>query len=418
MRAVIVGAGIGGLVAALRLHRVGIACTVYEQSESVRPLGVGLNLLPHAVAELAEIGLLPALDAVALRTAELVYSHRLGQEILRRPCGMGAGFAVPQFSIHRGRLLSVLLHAVQERLGPDNVRTGRRLVGYNQDTDAVVARFDDRRGTSTETATADILIGADGIHSTTRSTLQPTEGPPRWNGVTMWRGATDWHAFDTGRSVIIAGGTVAKLVVYPIAAGTRPNHLLTNWALCIKTGRDADPAPARQDWSRCADPAAVARHLARFRLPYLDHVGLVRSTRECFEFPMCDRDPLPHWSRGRVTLLGDAAHPMYPMGSNGAGQAILDASSLADALAQHTDPVRALVAYENRRLPPTRDVVLRNRAGGPESVIDEVERRAPYGFTRLTDVIDPAELQDRVDAYAHASGADREQLDRQSARSE
>jgi len=140
--------------------------------------------------------------------------------------------------------------------------------------------------------------------------------------------------------VIIAGGTVAKLVVYPIAEGTRPNHLLTNWALCIKTGRDADPAPARQDWSRRADPAAVARHLARFRLPYLDHVGLVRSTRECFEFPMCDRDPLPHWSRGRVTLLGDAAHPMYPMGSNGAGQAILDASSLADALGRHADPVR------------------------------------------------------------------------------
>jgi 5-methylphenazine-1-carboxylate 1-monooxygenase len=161
----------------------------------------------------------------------------------------------------------------------------------------------------------------------------------------------------------------------------------------------------RQDWSRRADPAALDRHLGTFQLPHLDHVGLVKSTRECFEFPMCDRDPLPFWSRGRVTLLGDAAHPMYPMGSNGAGQAILDATCLAEELARHADPARALAAYQERRLPAANAVVLSNRAGGPERVIDEVERRAPGGFSRLTDVLDIADVEAIVSTYARASGS-------------
>jgi hypothetical protein len=204
--------------------------------------------------------------------------------------------------------------------------------------------------------------------------------------------------------MIIAGGTAAKLVVYPIASGSAPGTTLTNWAICIRTGRPGDPPPSRQDWARPADRAELAAYAQRFKTPHLDHIGLVTATAEAFEFPMYDRNPLPYWSVGRVTLLGDAAHPMYPMGSNGAGQAILDATSLSTQLARHAEPAQALLAYQDERLPATSEVVLRDRMGGPEGVIDEVERRAPDGFTSLTDVIDPAELQAVVRCRSTAPG--------------
>jgi 2-polyprenyl-6-methoxyphenol hydroxylase-like FAD-dependent oxidoreductase len=408
MKIVVVGAGIGGLTTALQLHRAGIACEVYEQSERIRELGVGINALPHAVKVLAGLDLLDALDEIAVRTNELTYAHRLGSAIVRRPCGLDAGFTLPQLSLHRGRLQGVLLRAVRERLGADAVRTGHRLVGFSQDGSSVRARFAGEVGT----ATGDVLVAADGIHSTVRSLLFPDEGPPRWNGVQMWRGATEWPEFRGGRSMIVAGGTAAKLVLYPIGPGTRPGTALTNWAVCIMTGRDGDPPPGRQDWSRPADRAELRRYVDRFRVPDVDHIALIEATAECFEFPMCDRDPLPQWTHGRVTMLGDAAHPMYPMGSNGAGQAVLDAESLARHLLEQPDPDQALRAYQEERLPATSEVVLRNRVGGPESVIDEVERRAPDGFDRLDDVIDAAELDAVLTGYAAASGASREQVNR------
>ncbi|MFI0372772.1 flavin-dependent oxidoreductase [Actinomadura sp. 1N219] len=416
MKVVIVGAGIGGLITALRLHRAGIGCEIYEQSEQIRELGVGVNTLPNAVRELAGVGLLDRLEDEGIQARELIYAHRLGQEITRRPCGRYAGFDYPQLSVHRGRLQGVLLRAVRERLGPGAVRTGHRLTAFEQDAEGVRAHFTDRAGDPRASADGDVLVAADGIHSTVRSILFPDEGPPRWNGVMMWRGATDWPEFGTGGSVVIAGGTDAKLVVYPIAPGERPGTRLTNWAICLRTGRPGDPPPQRQDWSRRADPSLLGRHAARFRTPLVDHAGLVTSTRDCYELPMCDRDPLPHWTRGRVTLLGDAAHPMYPMGSNGAGQAIMDAVSLSEHLARHAaDPAEALRAYQDERLPITAEVVLRNRKGGPENVIDEVERRAPGGFTRLEDVIDPAALEAVVTGYAQVSGSSREQVNRPAA---
>ena len=399
MRVIIVGAGIGGLVTALRLHRQGIDCTVYEQSEPIRELGVGINLLPYAVKELAELALLDRLDEAGIRTQDLCYAHRLGPQIMRRRCGLSAGFAVPQFSIHRGKLQALLLQSVRERLGATAVQAGHRLIGFEQDAAGVHPRFVDRCGNVVASPRGDVLVGADGIHSTVRSILFPNEGPPHWNGITMWRGATEWPQFGSGSSMIIAGGVGAKLVVYPIAQGSSPRTRLTNWAICVLTGRADDPPPSRQDWCRSADSADLQRHVTHFRVPLLDHAALVMATPESFEFPMCDRDPLPYWTRGRVTLLGDAAHPMYPMGSSGAGQAILDATALADHLARHPDPRDALQGYELERLPATSAIVVSNRAGGPERVIDEVERRAPAGFSRLEDVIAPAALEAIVSSY-------------------
>ncbi|MEH2471326.1 2-polyprenyl-6-methoxyphenol hydroxylase-like FAD-dependent oxidoreductase [Nitrobacteraceae bacterium AZCC 2161] len=404
MKAIIVGGGIGGLTTALMLRARGIGCELYEQSETIRELGVGINTLPHAIRELAGLGLLDRLDAIAIRTDELHYLNRHGQEVWRESRGVNAGHDVPQFSIHRGRLQSVIHKAVEERLGVDAIHTGRRLGAFTQDEGGVTAHFFDRSGAHVETARGDILIGADGIHSKVRSTLFPEEGPPCWNGLMLWRGARDWPMFLTGNSMIVAGGLNAKVVVYPIAEGSSPSSRLTNWAVLVKVGDANQPPPRREDWSRPGKREDLMPHVARFSVPHVDVPALITATPEFYEYPTCDRDPLPYWSSGRVTLLGDAAHPMYPVGSNGASQAILDARALADALAYAEHPRHALVAYEKKRLPMTAEIVRSNRRGGPEGVIDAVEQLAPDGFDNVDHVLGYAQREAIVRGYASKAG--------------
>ncbi len=405
MTVIIAGAGIGGLTTALMLHAHGRKAVVYEQASEVRELGVGINTLPHAVAELSVLGLLPALDAVAIRTKELIYLNRLGQEVWREPRGLDAGHSEPQFSIHRGRLQKVLHAAVIERLGPGSVRTGRRLAGFMQDEGGVTAHFVDAHdGLASETVRAEVLIAADGIHSVVRRHFYPAEGAPSWQGVMLWRGAADAPAFLTGSSMIIGGGMGAKLALYPIAEGVAPGARLTNWAIAIRVADGATTPPPRESWSRQGRTDDVIPYSRRFRVPGMDVEALVRSTKACFEYPMCDRDPLPRWSFGRVTLLGDAAHPMYPVGSNGAAQAILDARSLTDWLRKAEHPMQALAMYQQDRLPKTAEIVRLNRKGGPERVIDEVEKRAPAGFKDIDGVLPFAEREAIVKGYAGTAG--------------
>jgi 2-polyprenyl-6-methoxyphenol hydroxylase-like FAD-dependent oxidoreductase len=412
MKAIIVGGGVGGLTAALMLHARGIDCEVYEQAEAVRELGVGINTLPHAIKELAELGLLERLDAVGIRTYELFYTNRFGQEIWREPRGLDAGYDVPQFSIHRGRLQGVIYQAARARLGEGRIRTGHRLGAFIEDEAGVSAYFFDRSGAHRATARGDVLIGADGINSFVRERLYPNEGPARWNGVMLWRGAIDWPLFLTGRSMIVAGGMAAKLVIYPIGEGSREDRRLTNWAVAAKVGESNTPPPRKEDWSRPGRFEDLMPHLQRFLIPAIDARALIEATNEFWEYPMCDRDPLPRWSHGRVTLLGDAAHPMYPVGSNGASQAILDARVLADRLKGAEHPVQALWAYEQERLPPTAEVVRLNRRGGPEGVIDAVEERAPDGFANIDDVMSFEERKAIVRGYASTAGFAREQVNK------
>ena len=409
MKAVVVGGGIGGLTTALMLHQRGIACEIYEQADAVRELGVGINTLPHAILELKKLGLLERLDEAAIRTFELIYTNRLGQEIWREPRGIDGGYDVPQFSIHRGRLQSVIHKAVVERLGPDAIRTGARLGAFKQDEGGVTGWFFDRAGAHVATARGDILVGADGIHSTVRGALYPDEGPPVWNGLMLWRGATEWPAFLTGRSMIVAGGLSSKMVVYPIAEGWRQGIKLTNWAVVAKIS-DGGVPPRKEDWSRPGRREDLMPHVVRFSIPHLNVQKLIESTPELWEYPMCDRDPLPRWTHGRVTLLGDAAHPMYPVGSNGASQAILDARCLADHLVRAEHPMQALAAYERDRLPPTAEIVRSNRKGGPEGVIDAVEALAPDGFTDIEAVLPRAEREAIVRGYAQKAGFAKEQV--------
>jgi 2-polyprenyl-6-methoxyphenol hydroxylase-like FAD-dependent oxidoreductase len=400
MRVLIAGAGVGGLALALSLHERGIPCTVFESAAEVRELGVGINSLPHAVAELAALGLLPALDAVAIRTRTLAYANRFGQEICAEPRGMFAGHAVPQFSIHRGRLQGVLLAAARQRLGEAAIRTGHRLLEFAQDGAGVTARFAIPGGEVAEAG--DVLVGADGIHSVVRAALHPDDGGIRWTGIQLWRGAVEWPAWRGGDHMLVAGDMNEKLVLYPIAPGASAATRLTNWAVAVRLAPDAPPPP-REDWSRRAAHADVLPHLARFSLADFDLPGLVAATEEIFEYPMADRDPLPWWTRGRVTLLGDAAHPMYPTGSNGSAQAILDARCLARML-DGRDTEEALQAYEAERRAMTTEIVLSNRRGGPERVLDVVSERAPAGFDRIEDVISAEELRAIGLGYATMAG--------------
>jgi 2-polyprenyl-6-methoxyphenol hydroxylase-like FAD-dependent oxidoreductase len=412
LKAIIAGGGVGGLVTALMLHARGIDCEVFEQADVIRELGVGINTLPHAIKELADLGLLDRLDAVAIRTYELFYTNRFGQEIWREPRGLDAGYEIPQFSIHRGRLQAVIYQAVRARLGESRIHMNCRLGSFTEDEGGVTAYFFDRSGAHRFTARGDVLIGADGIHSVVREKLYPNEGVPTWNGLMLWRGAHDWPAFLTGRSMVVAGGLAAKLVIYPIAEGSRADKRLTNWAVIGRVGDGTTPLPHKNDWSRPGRFQDLMPHVQRFRIPFVDGRALIEATPEFWEYPMCDREPLPRWSFGRVTLLGDAAHPMYPVGSNGASQAILDARCLADRLKDADSPVHALWLYEQARLPYTADIVRMNRKGGPEGVIDAVEARAPDGFTNIDDVLSFEQRKAIVRGYASAAGFAREQVNK------
>jgi 5-methylphenazine-1-carboxylate 1-monooxygenase len=411
MKAIIAGAGIGGLTASLFLERAGIEVELFERAEEVRELGVGINMLPHAVKELADLGLMAELDASGIRTRELIYANRLGQIVWQELRGVDAGYEVPQISIHRGRLLGVIHRAALRRLGRAAIQAGCKVAGFEDRGDRVAVRIEPSSGQPYEVE-GDLLIGADGIHSTVRGQLYPGEGAPIWSGIMLWRGSTDWPVWQDGRTMAISGGNFAKFVCYPIAADpARPDTRLTNWAIMARTGEAGAAPRRREDWNRQGVLDEVLAFVGdRFRLDFVDPAALIKATEPFYEYPCCDREPLPRWSFGRVTLLGDAAHPMYPVGSNGASQAILDARSLANHLGSGGEIGQALAAYDAERRPPTSEIVLANRRGGPERVIDVIEARAPDGFADIEAVASREERQAIVRGYASMAGFSKSQV--------
>jgi 5-methylphenazine-1-carboxylate 1-monooxygenase len=409
MKVLVIGAGIGGLCLALALHKRGIECEICEQVPALRQVGVGLTLQTNAVAELVDLGLLPALDEVAIRSAHLYYLTRRGQLVWDEPRGIAAGFAAPQFFIHRGMLHNVLLNALRQRLPAGALRLGMRFIEYRREGARVDARFVDAEGRPSVIA-ADVLIGADGIHSQVRRQIHPQEGQPRWSGLMLWRGAVERPNFLDGASVMIHGGVDNKFVVYPIAPGSTPNAKLTNWAVITRLGPDGGEPPSRENWSAVGRREDLRPHLAKFHSDVVDLAGVVAATPEFWEYPMCDRDPVDNWSDGPVTLLGDAAHPMYPMGANGASQAILDSRLLADLLAGPSGVEAALAAYQSERIARTTPIVFSNRAGGPEGVIDAVEARAPDGFADIEAVMPYSEREAIMTGYARRAGYARAEI--------
>jgi 5-methylphenazine-1-carboxylate 1-monooxygenase len=347
----IAGAGIGGLTAALTLHARGISATVIERAHELRALGVGINLLPHAVRELYELGLGDDLAQNAVAPAAISYFDTDGKLLFREPRGIDGGYGYPQYSVHRGKLQMLLLSAVRDRLGSDAVRTGAELTGFTPSNDHVQVH------TAAGDFVAAALVGADGIHSAVRARLHPGDDPLLWSGVRMFRGAADGKPFLDGRTMaIIKDGDGSHkgpdLVTYPIG------HGLINWVVMLP---ESEPGrlPGGAKWNQAGDPSEVLRHLERWRLGWLDAADLVRRTDPVLEYPMVDRDVLPWWGRGPVTLLGDAAHPMYPVGANGGSQAVVDARVLAEELAR--DFPGGLRRYEDTRRKETAEVVAANR---------------------------------------------------------
>jgi 2-polyprenyl-6-methoxyphenol hydroxylase-like FAD-dependent oxidoreductase len=397
----VVGAGIAGLTTALSMHAAGVECRVVDRARALTAAGVGINLQPHAVRELTELGLGETLAAHGVATAEMVHYDRFGNRIWGTPRGVAAGYHWPQYSIHRGTLQLLLLRAVQERLGPDSVLTGLAFESWTGTT----ARFRARDGGEV-TMDADVLVGADGLHSAVRAMLHPGEGPPVGSGIRMWRGTAEGRPFLTGRSLIGAGdNTTAKFVAYPITP-VRDGRTTINWVAEVSLPDDDTDGDLEADWTTRGRLEDVLPHFADWRFDWLDVPDLIRRSETILEYPMVDRNPLPWWGNGRVTLAGDAAHPMYPIGSNGGSQAVLDARVLAHHVATAPDVPTALARYESERRETTNAILLANRKLGPERLLRLVAERAPSGFRRIEDVLTEAELAEFTEAYRGTTNMD------------
>ncbi len=396
LECVVVGAGIGGLATALSLHEIGAKVEVFEATRELRPLGVGINLLPHAVLELEALGLLEELRARSVAPSHLVYCTKRGQEIWREPRGVAAGYRWPQLSIHRGVLQEVMLEALVERAGPGVLHLGRGLVRVDDGGGHPAAVLEGGR------VEADVVVAADGIHSVARAQRFPTEGPPRWNGSLLWRGVAETDPVLDGRTMVWAGHPEQKFVGYPIAdlpGGKQAFNFVA------ELRRPESHLAATEDWNRKGSLGDFLPAFEAWDFGWLDVPSVVRAAPATYLFPMVDRDPLPRWTFGRSTLVGDAAHPMYPIGSNGASQAILDARVLAGCLRRHPgDLDEALDRYEKARRPATAAIVRANRGHGPELPMVLVEERAPEGFADVADVITAEEIARVTEEYRRTAG--------------
>ena len=399
----IVGGGIAGLATALSLHAEGIDVAVRESVPEIQPLGVGINLLPHAIRELDALGVLDELESVGIASTTLAYFSARGQLIWEESRGRAAGYQWPQLSLHRGTLQMALHDTAVERLGADRVVPGRHLTAIDHHDSGATAHFECRDGSGDiESVDAAIVVAADGIHSTVRQQRFPHEGMPLWNGALLWRGAVEYDPILDGRTMVWAGHPDQKFVAYPIRDLGNGKQLV-NFIAEYRT--DDRELLEREDWNRAGNLDDFAPRFDDWVFDWLDIPELLRSAPGTFLFPMVDRDPLDHWTEGRVTLIGDAAHPMYPIGSNGASQGILDARVLAGCIRSHrNEPDRALAVYEAHRRPATSAIVLANRGLGPEMPMRLVHERAPEGFDHIDDVISPKEILEVTDGYRRTAG--------------
>ncbi len=403
MHIVIIGAGIAGLSAALSLHEAGLSdIRVYERVPEIKPLGVGINLLPHAVRELSELGLGEQVKSIGIATSTLSYFNRHGQPIWSEPRGLAAGYHWPQYSVHRGEFQMLLLEAVRDRLGQDAVVLGQQLVHVERAPGSVTTHLASETGETTAVE-ADLLIAADGIHSRVRREQYPDEGKPIWNGLVLWRGTALAAPYLDGRTMIMAGDGLQKFVAYPLTSTTDDGLARINF---IAEQRAPEGTSENADWNQTVDPKPIIELFADWKFDWLDVPGLIASSEQMLEYPMVDRDPLERWTDGRTTLIGDAAHPTYPIGSNGASQAIIDGRALAYELATSATIEDALEAYEAARRPATAALVRSNRKLGPERVLSLAYERSPEGFHHIHDVLSQDELEAIAGEYKRAAGFD------------
>ncbi len=401
MQVTIVGGGIAGLSCALSLHQIGIECRVYEAVPHLAPLGHGINLQPNAVRELTALGLGETLAAAGILTQELAFFNKHGQQIWTEPRGKGAGYRWPQISISRGKLHEILLGAIGERLGARAVVPGHRLTSFEERSGKVIARFADPAGNPVGEAEGDILIGADGIHSSVRQQFYKGEKAV-FDGYLHYRGIVEAEPYLTGASMVVVGHRHHRAIIYPVTK-LPGGKVMTNWLAYTKIPPGSPPLEA---WDTAADKQACVDQFKGWSFPWLDVHALFAATPQVLQLPNVDRDPIPRWSFGRVTLIGDAAHPMQPVGAQAGSQAVVDGRVLAASLMAVADPAAALTRYQDQRIAAMNDMIIRNRNLGLESILQTAEERAPDGFRRINDVLSQEELESTAFNFKKAAGFD------------
>ncbi len=403
MTVLIAGGGIAGLTLGLTLHQIGVPFRIYESVAKIEPLGVGINLQPNAVRELFDLGLEADIEKLGVRTRDYGFYTKTGLEIWTEPRGTWAGYNWPQFSLHRGRFHMLLYDTLKARAGGDCVVTGHRATGFDNLGDRVRLHFVNVTTGEPGSADGDLLVGADGIHSAIRAQFEPDEGEPIWNGAVLWRGTTAAAPFLTEASMVMAGHDSQRFVTYPLSGPDKSTgKAVINWIAELRF----DPAAGwnKEDWNRRADIADFLTEFEGWTFDWLDVPALIRGAEAVYEYPMVDRDPIARWSNDRVSLMGDAAHPTYPVGSNGASQAIVDARVIGAKLLEHGIGPEALKAYEDEILPLTRGIILANRGSGPDAIMQLVEDRCGGVFETIEDVVPKQELADHAAKYKATAG--------------
>ncbi|MGI3168056.1 flavin-dependent oxidoreductase [Pseudooceanicola sp. C21-150M6] len=400
---IIAGGGIGGLVMGLTLHQIGLPFRIYEQVAELKPLGVGINLQPNAVRELMELGITRAdLDGIGLPALEWALVSLRGQEIHAEPRGERAGYHWPQYAVHRGQLQMLLYRVLCDRAGPDVVRLGARVTGYRRSGDGVTVEITRKDG-GVEDRFAPLLIGADGLHSAVRAQMYPDQPPIRWGGAILWRGTSLTTPIRTGSSFVGLGRHDHRMVLYPISHPDPATGLqVMNWIAEVTVDNSAGWPEG--DWNRKVQHSDFAHHFAGWRYDWLDVPALLNGASDVWEYPMIDRDPVPSWVDGPVALMGDAAHVMYPTGSNGASQAVVDARVLGARLLDHGLGARALRAYDEQLCEKVSALVLRNRGAGPFGLLNLVDERCGGEFEEIDAVVPPEERAEYMAGYKQAAG--------------
>ena len=401
---IIAGGGIGGLATALTLHQIGVPCVVFESAREMRPLGVGINMQPNAVRELGDLGITEEeLDRVGLPAKEWALVGLNGNDIYSETRGRLAGYNWPQYAVHRGEFHMLLYRKLVERAGAESVRLGERVSGYRKNRDGSVSALVERADGSTSEAGGALLIGADGIHSAVRAQMHPAQPPIHWGGAVMWRGTSWAKPIRSGASFVGLGTHRQRMVFYPISHPDPETGLsMINWIAEVTL--DNHEGWKQSGWFREVPTREFAHHFRGWIWDWLDVPALIGKADTVFENPMIDRDPVPTWQDGPVALLGDAAHAMYPTGSNGGSQAIVDARVLGAAIVEHGVTPAALAAYDAKLCGPVSQLVLRNRGAGPFGLLNMVDERCGGTFENIDDVIPAAERAEFMAAYKKAAG--------------
>ncbi|MFD2647213.1 flavin-dependent oxidoreductase [Devosia albogilva] len=407
---IIAGGGIGGLATALTLQQLGVPFTVYESVRELGPLGVGINIQPNAVRELYDLGIGPdELDTVGLPAREWALVGLNGNDIYSEPRGLKAGYNWPQYAVHRGRFHMLLHRTLVERAGPEAIRLGHKVTAYERNTDGTVTALLLKADGTLLREQGTLLIAADGIHSAVRATMYPDQPPIHWGGAIMWRGTTLARPIRSGASFVGLGTHRQRVVFYPISHPDSVTGLaMINWIAEVTV--DKDEGRYGSNWFRPVDIDEFAHHFTGWTYDWLDVPDMLRRSDVAYENPMIDRDPVPTWQDGPVVLMGDAAHAMYPTGSNGASQAIMDARHLGAAMLEHGVTPAALQYYDQKFCGPVSELVLRNRGAGPFGLLNIVDERSGGEFDNIDDVVPAEERNAFMARYKAAAGFAIEQL--------